>query len=212
MATRAAAKVTTDHDEIRQWAEERSARPSHVRGTGGAGDIGMLRLDFPGYSGETSLEEISWDDWFDKFDERGLALLHQDTTAQGQKSNFNKLISRGTAESRAEGESKAGVHRGRSRGTSTSRTKSASRTRQTRRRVSRPATTTTRKRRTATMRSETTRPTRRRSTSRPAATRRTRTTRKRTSTARWRSAPTRSRTTTRRRTPVSRRRVTTTAR
>jgi hypothetical protein len=78
-----------------------------VRGTGGRGDIGMLRLDFPGYSGQESLETISWDDWFRKFDERNLALLYQDRTARGQKSNFNKLVAR---------EEGAGRSRGRARG------------------------------------------------------------------------------------------------
>jgi len=68
-----------------------------VRGTGGGKDVGMIRLDFPGYSGEQTLEHIEWDDWFQKFDESGLALLVQDTTARGQKSNFNKLVSRDTA-------------------------------------------------------------------------------------------------------------------
>ena len=63
----------------------------------------MIRLDFPGYSGGDSLEEISWDDFFSKFDEQELALLYQDTTARGQKSNFNKLIARETAELREEG-------------------------------------------------------------------------------------------------------------
>jgi hypothetical protein len=89
----------TDHEEIRQWAEERGATPSCVRGTGGKGDTGMIRLDFPGYSGAQSLQKISWDDWFQKFDENNLALIVQDSTARGQKSNFNKLVSRETAES-----------------------------------------------------------------------------------------------------------------
>ncbi len=100
MASRAKAIATTDHDEIRQWAEERGARPACVRGTGAGDDVGMIRLDFPGFSGEGSLKEISWDDWFRSFDENGLALLHQQTTARGQKSNFNKLIARETAEGR----------------------------------------------------------------------------------------------------------------
>ena len=69
-----------------------------MRGTGNKGDIGILRLDFPGYTGEDKLEEISWDEFFDKFEERGLSLLVQDTTARGQKSNFNKLVSRETAQ------------------------------------------------------------------------------------------------------------------
>ena len=90
-------RVTTDHDFIREWAEERKAHPACVRGTGGKGDIGMLRLDFPGYSGGESLERISWEDFFDKFEERGLALLYQEETSRGQKSNFNKIVSRETA-------------------------------------------------------------------------------------------------------------------
>jgi len=87
----------TDHEEIRQWAEERGGTPSCVRGTGNRGDIGMLRLDFPGFTGADSLQPISWEDWFEKFDERGLALLVQEKTGRGQKSNFNKLVSRETA-------------------------------------------------------------------------------------------------------------------
>ena len=104
----AAARPLTDHDEIRQWAEDRGARPSRVSGTGVAEDVGMIRLDFPGYSGGESLEEISWDEWFDNFDDRNLALMVQDETASGEISNFNKLVSRHTAEETAE-ESETGV-------------------------------------------------------------------------------------------------------
>ena len=68
-----------------------------MKGTGGRGDIGVLRIDFPGYTGAQSLQSISWADWSRKFDERGLALLVQDTTARGQKSNFNKLVKCETA-------------------------------------------------------------------------------------------------------------------
>jgi ferritin-like metal-binding protein YciE len=91
---RRVSRMTTDHDEIRRWAEERGAHPACVRRTGSKGDIGMIRLDFPGYSGEQSLEPIAWDDWFEKFDSSGLALVYEETTARGQKSNFNKLVSR----------------------------------------------------------------------------------------------------------------------
>jgi hypothetical protein len=100
--SKAESKVTFDHDEIRRWADERNAKPACVRGTGGHGDIGMIRLDFPGYSGESSLEHISWEDWFKKFDERNLALLYQETTAAGERSNFNKIVSRETAEAAEE--------------------------------------------------------------------------------------------------------------
>ena len=126
------ARVLTDHDEIRNWAEERGAEPACVIGTGGDGDIGMIRLDFPGYSGEGSLEPIDWDDWFQKFDERNLALLVQDETARGERSNFNKLVSRETVEKEQAGRStrnRAGSRSAsrRSRPTTRSRKSSASR-------------------------------------------------------------------------------------
>jgi hypothetical protein len=88
------AKSTTDHELIRRWAGERNGSPARVKGTGNGGDPGILRIDFPGYSGEDSLEHISWDDWFRKFDESGLALVYEEQTAEGETSNFNKFVSR----------------------------------------------------------------------------------------------------------------------
>ena len=87
-------QTTTDHEEIRRWAEERGGKPACVKGTGGKSDTGMIRIDFPGYSGGDSLQEITWDEFFEKFDDNNLALLHQEKTAAGQKSNFNKLVKR----------------------------------------------------------------------------------------------------------------------
>ena len=99
MASKSSSRVLTDHDEIRSWAEERGARPSTVQRTHTDDNVGIIRLDFPGYSGEDSLEEIEWDEWFDKFDDNNLALLVQDETAGGQKSNFNKIVNRDTVQS-----------------------------------------------------------------------------------------------------------------
>ncbi|MBL8216425.1 MAG: ferritin-like domain-containing protein [Bryobacterales bacterium] len=86
--------TTTDHEFIRQWAEQRGAQPACVKGTGKKGDTGMIRLDFPGYSGGDSLQPIEWEEWFDRFDANQLALVYQDKTANGETSNFNKLIRR----------------------------------------------------------------------------------------------------------------------
>ncbi len=90
------AKTTTDHDEIRQWAEARKAKPARVEGTGRKGsETGILRLDFPGYSGQGRLTPISWEEFFEQFERNQLALLYQEKTAGGKTSNFNKLVSRG---------------------------------------------------------------------------------------------------------------------
>lgn len=96
--------TTTDHDTIRKWAEERGGKPSEVAATAKGDDVGIIRIDFPGFSGEGKLQEVSWDDWFRKFDESNLAFVYEEQTADGQRSNFNKLVGRETAEARARGQ------------------------------------------------------------------------------------------------------------
>jgi hypothetical protein len=47
-----------------------------VKSTRGKGDdTGILRIDFPGYSGAGSLEQTSWEEFFEKFDREKLALV-----------------------------------------------------------------------------------------------------------------------------------------
>jgi hypothetical protein len=81
-------KTTTNHEEIRRWAEEHGGRPARVRGTN------ILRIDFPGGAGEDELEPISWDEWFEIFDSSNLALLYQAHKADGEDSTFHKLVAR----------------------------------------------------------------------------------------------------------------------
>ena len=89
--------ITTDHDEIRRWVEQREGQPARVRGTGDERDRGILRIDLPGGAGEESLEHISWDEWFAKFDEQGLAAILQERKADGEPSTFIKLVDRDAA-------------------------------------------------------------------------------------------------------------------
>jgi hypothetical protein len=84
--------TTTDHDTIRKWAEKRGGKPAAVKGSDEK-DAGILRIDFPGYSGADSLEEISWDEFFKKFDEKKLNFLYQEKTSEGKESRFNKFVS-----------------------------------------------------------------------------------------------------------------------
>lgn len=96
-------KITTDHDEIRRWVEERGGWPACVKGTGGEGDPGLLRIDFPGYSGEETLQRISWEEFFGAFEKHRLAFLYQDKTSDGKVSRFNKLVSRDNVEAATSG-------------------------------------------------------------------------------------------------------------
>lgn len=85
---------TTDHNVIRNWAEEREGKPAAVKATGNSDDVGLLRIDFPDYGNDGKLQEISWEEFFDKFDEKKLAFLYQEKTKDGKISRFFKLVSR----------------------------------------------------------------------------------------------------------------------
>jgi hypothetical protein len=87
------AKTTTNHETIRRWAEKRGGHQATVKGTTND-TTGVLRIEFPGYSGEGTLKEVSWDDFFKKFDREYLAFLYHDKTKSGRMSRFAKLIER----------------------------------------------------------------------------------------------------------------------
>ena len=73
----ASAETTKDHDTIRKWAEARGGRPAQV---------GLLRFDFG--EKEERLEEISWDEFFKKFDESNIQFLY----APDRDSRFFKFV------------------------------------------------------------------------------------------------------------------------
>ena len=85
-------KATKDHEEIKHWVEKHNGHPACVRGTGTEVDPGILRIDFPGGSGPETFLEISWDEWFQKFDQTQLTFLYQEKKVTGEESTFFKLI------------------------------------------------------------------------------------------------------------------------
>jgi hypothetical protein len=93
-------QATTNHDQIRRWAESKGGKPAAVDRTHRGDDVGIIRLMFPDnpQSEHQSLIEISWDEFFDQFDESNLALVY------GEDSLFSKIVGRDTLERREEGE------------------------------------------------------------------------------------------------------------
>jgi hypothetical protein len=87
-----ASRATTNPYEIRDWAESWGGRPAAVRDTHRGGQTGIIRIMFPNSrrSEHEDLMEISWNEFFDQFEDRGLALVYEDD------SRFNKLVSRET--------------------------------------------------------------------------------------------------------------------
>ncbi len=89
------ATTTTDHQTIQDWIEERGGVPATVESTSETAEgVGVLRVDFPFGARNDRLSTISWEDFFAKFDDAGLAFLHDDKTANGETSRFCKFVSR----------------------------------------------------------------------------------------------------------------------
>jgi hypothetical protein len=91
----AKSNVTTDHETIRHWAEERGGAPATVKKTEGDGEPGILRLDFE--PRDEGLEPIGWHA-FEKFEKEDLAFLYQDRTEAGQLCRFHKFVNRSSGE------------------------------------------------------------------------------------------------------------------
>ncbi|NKX51274.1 hypothetical protein HER39_11995 [Arthrobacter deserti] len=81
--------ATTHHEVIKQWAEARNATPATVSGTEHGDHLGVLRFDFGGDS--EGLRHVSWEEWFNPFDGRGLNFIYQEQRSDGQQSNFFRL-------------------------------------------------------------------------------------------------------------------------
>lgn len=89
------AKHTTDHKTIQRRAERRGGHPATVASTANKGEhAGILRIDFD--PKDDKLDRISWEDFFEKFDDEKLEFLYQDKTADGGTSRFHKFVQRGS--------------------------------------------------------------------------------------------------------------------
>jgi hypothetical protein len=77
-----------------------------VRRTPQGGDVGIIRIMFPNapQSEHGELVEITWDEFFEEFEKRELALLYD------ENSMFNKIVGRDTAERRERGDHRAARH------------------------------------------------------------------------------------------------------
>lgn len=85
--------TTKDHSVIKKWTEARNGKPAVVESTSNSNEGGgLLRINFPGYA-EDNLKNISWEEFFEIFDENNLQFLYQEETKDGKESRFFKFVS-----------------------------------------------------------------------------------------------------------------------
>ncbi|WP_318012111.1 hypothetical protein [Mesorhizobium sp. CA14] len=71
------------------WIEAREGRPAVART---AGKAAVLCVDFG--EREDDLQPVEWEEFFAILDGNELAFVHQDITAEGLPSRFNKFVQR----------------------------------------------------------------------------------------------------------------------
>jgi len=84
--------TTKDHGIIKKWIEDRDGVPATVATTEHGGSAGIIRVMFPQTGNPQNLKEISWDEFFKRFDENNLQFLYQEKTKDGQISRFFKFV------------------------------------------------------------------------------------------------------------------------
>ena len=88
--------ATTDRALVRDLVEEYGGYPAHVEQSEGEGDRGLLRVAFPDVPSRDAdrnedLKELSWETFFDQFEEEGLALVYPENLGDEAAADFQLL-------------------------------------------------------------------------------------------------------------------------
>ena len=75
-------KVTTDHGLIKNWAEARHGCPAVIRKITDAGIDLVLSFVFPDIDPEGIARKLSWDEFFERFDQQHLVFVYDDDDPQ----------------------------------------------------------------------------------------------------------------------------------
>lgn len=88
--------LTSDHEFIKCWAMERNGRPVTIQSsTRESLNQPEVRILFPDYNTEKyTINHLSWDEFFERFERSHLALLYQERSWTGGESRFCILVDR----------------------------------------------------------------------------------------------------------------------
>jgi hypothetical protein len=74
-------KSTIDHKEVKKWAKKAGARPARIKSGQNLKSEGELRMDFSGGKNQ-ELEYLSWEEFFNMFEDKNLAFEYEDGKIQ----------------------------------------------------------------------------------------------------------------------------------
>lgn len=84
-------RVTIDHETIRRWTEERGGYPATVAGTHPGEEAGVLRI---GFDDDADLDQIAWEEFFEKFEAKALAMRYHNEPAGSGSDRFHEFFKR----------------------------------------------------------------------------------------------------------------------
>lgn len=85
-------ETTTDHETVREWVESRGSTAAQVLEPSGD-DPGTLAI-VPEDAEDDSVEKISWDDFFEIFEDEELAFVYQEDKDDPEEQWFCKFVDR----------------------------------------------------------------------------------------------------------------------
>lgn len=79
---------TVDHDEIMEWVEENDGRPARLEDE--VLDSDTLRIAFEEERMSEDLERVSWEEFFDIFEEEGIVFVYEQSPPDAEDERPNK--------------------------------------------------------------------------------------------------------------------------
>lgn len=86
-------KVTYDHKLIQDWVESRKGKPAKMKDEEIEEPVDELKVKFPNER-TRNITLISWEEFFNEFDQEHLAFQFREKTPEGDESKFYKVIYR----------------------------------------------------------------------------------------------------------------------
>ena len=81
-------KITTDRNVIEKWAKARHGWPAIVRTATNVGVEMALSIVFPDGEDRESANKISWEEFFEKFDQQNLVFMYREKDPNQKLSRY----------------------------------------------------------------------------------------------------------------------------
>ncbi len=81
-------RVTTDRNVIRKWAKARHGLPAIIKKVTGAGIEMALSIIFPDSQSDEIARRITWEEFFEQFDNQHLVFVYEDRDQNHKQSRY----------------------------------------------------------------------------------------------------------------------------